>query len=337
MTGRQRTLAALQGQTTHSYPIWLMRQAGRFLPEYRELRSHCTFLELVRSPALCTEAALQPLRRFDLDATIVFSDILVIPDAIGAGLQFVTGDGPKIERPIRSPQDAAPLDWENIPQKLDYVYAAVEQLRQAAPDHALFGFAGAPWTLFCYLVEGGGSSDFWRPRAMLYQQPELAQEILDRLSTVIAQHLRKQAEAGADIVQIFDTWGGLLPQADYKRFIMPCMRKIVSLLEGIPTVLFVRGGAHLLPLIAELPVAGYSLDANTDLQNAHHILQRCTQGNLDNVRLLGTPQGIIDGVHDIHRALHGRRNHIFNLGHGLLPQTPPESVATFVQTIRSLA
>ena len=343
MNGRQRTLAALSGSPVDSPPVWLMRQAGRYLPEYRAVRAETSFLGLIRDAAACTEVALQPLRRYDLDATIVFSDILVIPEAIGAGLSFQTGDGPKIGHPLRTPQDAAGLDWSGLRERLSYVYEAVAALRSAAPDHALFGFAGSPWTLFCYLVEGGGSSDFWRPRAMLWQEPEFCGRILDLLADAVADHLAAQADAGADALQIFDTWGGLLPVADYRRSVLPGLHRLHARLRAtskrVPVLLFARGGGHLLPLLAETAFDGFSLDAAVDIPTARYILKRPTQGNLDNVRLLGSAEGIRAGVADIHAALcasGGTSGHVYNLGHGILPQTAPEAVQTFVGAIRAL-
>jgi uroporphyrinogen decarboxylase len=310
-----------------------MRQAGRFLPEYRELRKNLSFLDLVRSPAACTEAALQPLRRFDLDATIVFSDILVLLDALGAGLRFVAGDGPSLERPLRSEEDARALAWDNPLAGLGYVYEAVAQLRAAAPDRAVIGFAGAPWTLFCYLVDGEGGGDFPRARALLWQEPALAETVLRRLAVLVASHLARQVQAGADVVQVFDTWGGLLPEEDYARFALPGLQYIAGCLGSTPSILFVRGGAHLLHRLVPLGFSALSLDSTTDPSRVHGV---ATQGNLDNTRLLGPASAIDEGVLRIHRALGGRRNHVFNLGHGVLPQTPPESVAAFVAAVRGL-
>lgn len=353
MTGRQRTLAALEGAPADSPPVWLMRQAGRYLPEYRAVRAACSFMELVRDPARCTEVALQPLRRYDLDATIVFSDILVIPDALGAGLSFQTGDGPRFDRPCRD-QAAADALADHAPgltDRLSYVYAAVAALRAAAPDHALFGFAGSPWTLFCYLVEGGGNSDFWRPRALLWQQPDLAARLLDLLADAAADHLAAQAEAGADALQIFDTWGGLLPAPDYQRHVLPSLLRLHARLSARlsarpganlsaragrpPVLLFARNGGHLLPALARTPFDAFSLDATVDLVEARRILRRPTQGNLDNTRLLGAEAAITEGVQAIRAALKGAPDHVYNLGHGILPQTPPEAVTTFVRAVRA--
>ncbi len=310
-----------------------MRQAGRFLPEYRERRATTPFLDLVRSPRLCTEVALQPLRRFDLDATIVFSDILVIPEALGTGLSFEKGDGPKIPRPLQSDAAVDALDWENVCDRLPYVYEAVAALRTAAPSHALFGFAGSPWTLFCYLTQGEGGGEFATARAALWTHPERSFRVLDRLAEVVAEHLIRQARAGADVVQVFDTWGGLLPADDYLAFAAPGLRRIAARLaaERIPSILYVRAGSHLLGVTQDLGYSALSLDSTVHLGEVHGLP---TQGNLDSTRLLGPAEGIVDGVCRIVKSLGNRRNHIVNLGHGILPATKPEAVATFVDAVR---
>lgn len=336
-SGRQRTLAALSGDPADGYPLWIMRQAGRFLPEYRELRTRVSFLELVRSPELCTEVAMQPLRRFDLDATIVFSDILVIPDALGVGLAFQKGDGPRIERPLVDDAAVEALEWDGVCDRLGYVYEAVRSLRAAAPNHALFGFAGSPWTLFCYLVQGEGGHDFAAARAALWAHPERSRRVLGLLADAVAEHLVRQHRAGADVVQIFDSWGGLLPVEDYAAFAAPGLRRISERLraEDIPSVLFIRAGAHLAQLSTTLGYSGLSVDSTVDLA-ALRTAGVPTQGNLDNTRLLGDPAGIREGVRRIHASLGGRRDHVFNLGHGVLPSTSPDAVAVLVDEVRRL-
>lgn len=333
MTGKQRILGILSGQDVDSLPIWLMRQAGRFLPEYRAVRAEHSFLELVHNPALCTEVALQPLRRFDLDGTIVFSDILVIPDALGAELRFVQGDGPSFGRPVRAPGDVAALNSVGVRDRLGYVYSAVESLRKAAPDHALFGFAGSPWTLFCYLVQGAGSSDFAIAKSFLRQHPLEASALLALLADCVSDHLRAQHEAGADVVQVFDTWGGLLSASEYQRWCAPGLAAIARSLGSTPSVLFVRAGAHLVELTRSLGFSALSLHDTVDLDQVHNVP---TQGNLDPTTLLAGSAAIEAEVARLHRQLGGRRNHIWNLGHGILPPTPPEAVGTFVAAVRRL-
>lgn len=333
-TGRTRVLDVLHGRTPDRLPLWLMRQAGRFLPEYRAVRADVPFLELVRSPTLCTEVALQPLRRFDLDATIVFSDILVIPDALGAGLTFERGDGPKITRPLVSEEAVDALEWSGVCDRLGYVYDAVAGLRAAAPDHALFGFAGSPWTLYCYLTQGEGGGEFARARAALWAHPERSARVLSRLTDAVIDHLLRQARAGADVVQVFDTWGGLLPAADYARVAAPGLRRIAEALSAakVPSVLYVRAGAHLVSQCATFGFSALSVDSTVDLARVPGV----TQGNIDNTRLLGPPEAIEAAVRQLYDTLGGRRTHIANLGHGVLPSTPPEAVATLVACLRRL-
>jgi uroporphyrinogen decarboxylase len=335
LDGRARVLAVLRGESPDRFPLWLMRQAGRFLPEYRDLRANTSFLELVRSPELCTEVALQPLRRFDLDATIVFSDILVIPDSLGAGLSFQKGDGPKIERPLQSDAAIDALQWDGVCDRLGYVYDAVRSLRAAAPTHALFGFAGSPWTLFCYLTQGEGGGEFAAARTALWTHPERSRRVLHALADAVAEHLVRQARAGADVVQIFDSWGGLLPADDYARFAEPGLRHIAARLADakVPSVLFVRAGPHLVDLTRDLGFSALSVDSTVDLAGVRGIP---TQGNLDNTRLLGPATAIEEGVRRIAQSLGGRRDHIFNLGHGVLPSTPPEAVGSLVDAVRRL-
>lgn len=324
MNGNDRLLAALAGKPLDRFPVWLMRQAGRYLPEYREIRAKVSFLELCRSPELCTEVALQPLRRYPLDATIVFSDILVVPDAMGAGLRFTAGDGPSFDHPVRGDADLERL-LPSPCDRLGYVYDAVRQLRAAAPDHALLGFAGSPWTLFAYLVEGTADRDF--PHALGALGQPWAEALLDRLTDAVAEHLRRQVEAGADVVQIFDTWGGLLSRADWDRVVAPRIRRVVAAV-GAPTIFFVRAEDGRGEGIA----TAYSVPATADLGH----FAGPTQGNVAPEVLFEGDAAIRSAVAAAHASLGGRSNHVFNLGHGLLPKTPPEAVSCFVTAVQEL-
>lgn len=330
-TGRDRVLEVLGGRPPDRLPLWLMRQAGRFLPEYRAFRQQHSFLEVVRTPAWCTEVALQPLRRFPLDATIVFSDILVVPDVLGLGLRFVSGDGPSFERPVRTAADVDALTVEGALDRLGYVYQAVADLRRAAPDHALFGFAGSPWTLYCYAVQGEGSTDFARARALLWRDPATAERLLGILSELVAGHLERQLDAGADVVQVFDTWGGLLPADAYARFVLPGLRQLRARLDGRRVVLYVRQGAHLVELTRGLGFDALSVHETVDLAG----LGGVTQGNLDPT-LLYAPGAVRGEVERLVRGLGGRRTHLVNLGHGLLPDTPVEGVQALCDAVGEL-
>ncbi len=336
MTGRARILAAFEGGPVDRLPIWLMRQAGRYLPEYREVRSQLAFLDLVRSPEACTEVAMQPLRRFPLDATIVFSDILTILDAIGAGLKFQVGDGPSLGRPVREPADIDRLDFTGLGERLGYTYGAVRELRLAAPDHALFGFAGSPWTLFCYLVQGEGSSDFAKARTFARQFPVETDHLLTLLADAVTDHLVAQIDAGADAVQIFDTWGGLLSAEAWRRLSWPSLRRIRNSLElahpEARTVLFVRAG-HLTEIAETVGFRVLSFHDTAALRPARRG-GMATQGNIDNTCLLAGTDAIHAEVRRLADDLGAdTRSHIVNLGHGILPSTPPEAVATLCEAV----
>jgi len=330
VTGRQRFLGTLhRDPSVEGRPVWLMRQAGRFLPEYRDLRSRHSFMDLVHSPALCTEAALQPLRRFDLDATIVFSDILVIPDALGMGLTFTPGDGPRLANPLREQRQL-----ESRLGPLDYVYEAVAQLRAAAPGHALLGFAGAPWTLYCYMVDGEGG-EFPLARQSIRADELRARAMLDRLADLVADHLLAQLRAGADAVQVFDTWAGRLDADAYARIVTPGLERIAARLAGHDSILFLRGADQLSRRVGKARFTAVSVDAGADLRAVRgEMAGWVTQGNVASEVLLG---GDIEGaVRGVFEATGGARDHVYNLGHGVVPATPPESVARFVNAVRAL-
>lgn len=334
--GRDRILASFASQPVDRLPIWLMRQAGRYLPEYRELRARMSFLELCHSSEACTEVALQPLRRFPLDATIVFSDILTVLDAAGAGLRFVTGDGPSLANPVRTPADAAKLDWTDMTGKLGFTYKAVRELRLAAPDHALFGFAGAPWTLFCYLIEGEGSSDFAKARTFARQFPEDTTALLNHLADAVADHLIAQIDAGADAVQVFDTWGGLLSGEAWRRLSLPSLvrvhQRVLAHHPAARTMLFVRAG-HLVSASTEAGYRAMSLHDTASLADAR-LPGTVTQGNLDNTCLLAGTDAIRAEVRRLEQDLKGGTlGHIVNLGHGILPSTGPEAVSVLCEAV----
>ncbi len=339
MRSRDRFLAAFSGADVDRPPLWLMRQAGRYLPGYRALRARHAFWEVCKDPALSTEAALEPIRLFDLDAAIVFSDILVVPDALGLGVQFTTGEGPVLQYPVRCTDDLERLDARAARAKLSFVPAAVRHLRAAiGEDRALLGFAGAPWTLFAYAVEGQSSDDFRRARLMLQRDSVLAGRAMALFADVTIELLLAQLEAGADAVQLFDTWAGLLSAHDYARFVAPHVARICAAVQsaGGRLLLFVRGGAHLMPELARLPADGLSLDWRVDWREARRLCpDRVLQGHLDPVVLLGDDAGIIAAAQRVladMTASSGARRCIFNLGHGVLPETEMRAVETLVKT-----
>lgn len=340
MHSRERFLAALRGDALDRPPVWLMRQAGRYLPGYRALRAEHSFWDVCQNPELSTRAALEPLDRFKLDAAIVFSDILVVPLAMGLGVSFGPGEGPRIARPLRTGADLDAWQLDGVLDRIAYLPNAVKHLKATLQDrYGILGFAGAPFTLFAYCVEGGGSDDFREARTLMHRDPQLAKRALNTIADVVAGLLMRQVEAGADAVQLFDSWGGLLAPDEYREFALPALQRITEKLRArnVPTLLFVRGGHHLLPLLGETGVTGFSLDWRTEWQVAREMYpEHLLQGNIDPVLLLGSADVIRQRtralLETMKRTSDGR-SCILNLGHGILPGTPPETVAALCDTV----
>lgn len=342
MTEALRFLAALKGQPVDKTPVWLMRQAGRYLPEYRALRAEAgSFLALCQNPDWATEVTLQPLRRFDLDAAIIFSDILVVPMAMGAELTFQAGEGPRFANPVRT--DA---DWQRLAvagvESLEYVPQALRQVKQEiAGKTALIGFAGSPWTVATYLVEGGSSKDFRHIKRMLYQQPDTLHGLLQRLCDATKTYLSMQVAGGADALMIFDTWGGILNTPAYQtaslHYLQQLSEYVKSTHPDIPVILFTKGGARWLEDIAATGCDGVGLDWTISLGEARERLgdKVTLQGNLDPALLYASPDRIEAAVKE-HLASYGHgHRHIFNLGHGVLQETPPEHVEALVEAVHA--
>jgi uroporphyrinogen decarboxylase len=328
-------------------PMWMMRQAGRYLPEYCETRRRAgSFLQLCKSPAMACEVTLQPLARYQLDAAILFSDILTVPDAMGLGLYFAEGEGPKFERPLREEWAIRDLTAPDPGVHLRYVIDAVAEIRRALDNSVpLIGFSGSPFTLACYMVEGGGSEDFRTVKTMLYDRPDLLHHILDVTARAVADYLNAQIEAGAQAVMIFDTWGGALPAWAYREFSLAYMRRIVSGLtkerdgEPVPSIVFTKGGGQWLEAISGIGTDAVGLDWTTDLGEARRRVADgvALQGNLDPVALFASPEGVAREarrVLDSFGAHTEKSGHVFNLGHGISQFTPPEHVSALVETVR---
>jgi uroporphyrinogen decarboxylase len=340
-------IRALLRQPTPYTPVWIMRQAGRYLPEYNATRARAgSFLALAKSPDLATEVTLQPLERFPLDAAIVFSDILTIPDAMGLGLTFAEGEGPRLARPLREEREIRKLAAPDPYEHLGYVLDTVRQTRAALNDRVpLIGFCGSPYTLACYMVEGGGSSDFRTVKTMLYARPELLHHILQVNCRAATAYLNAQIEAGAQVVMIFDTWGGMLGAREYREFSLSYMQRIVEGLRRehdgarIPTILFTKGGGGWLDAIAASGCDAVGVDWTVDLGAARdHVGQRvCLQGNLDPAVLLAGAPAVRAGAAAVLAAYGKGGGHVFNLGHGVTPLTPPEAVATLVEAVHELS
>ena len=335
-----RLLRALAGQPTDYTPAWLMRQAGRYLPEYRATRERAgSFLALARTPELCAEVALQPLARFALDAAILFSDILTVPDAMGLGLSFGEGEGPRFARPLRDEAAIRALAVPDPTVELRYVLDAVRATRQALANRVpLIGFSGSPFTLACYMVEGSGSSDWQTLKTLRHARPELLHRILEVNARAVAEYLNAQIEAGAQAVMLFDTWGGALAYEDYEPFSLAYSRTTMQKLKGgVPVILFTKGGN---PWLAPMMASGaqaIGLDWTSDAREARRLAQGrvALQGNLDPVALFAPPDSVRAAVRRVLDAFGPAPGHIFNLGHGILPRTPIDSVAAAVDEVRT--
>lgn len=336
-------LRALLRQPTEHTPIWLMRQAGRYLPEYCETRRRAgNFMNLCKNPHLACEVTLQPLARYDLDAAILFSDILTVPDAMGLGLYFVEGEGPKFERPLREEWEIRNLAAPDPGVELRYVIDAVAEIRRALDNSVpLIGFSGSPFTLACYMIEGGASEDFRTIKAMLYDRPELLHHVLEVNAAAVTAYLNAQIEAGAQAVMIFDTWGGVLSHRAYREFSLAYMQRIVEGLERehggvrIPSIVFTKGGGQWLEDIASIGCDAVGLDWTTDIGAARRRVGErvALQGNLDPVALFAQPEKIAREACAILDAYGPGSGHVFNLGHGISQFTPPEHVAALVGAV----
>lgn len=335
-------LRALKGESLKRPPFWLMRQAGRYLPEYRNLRKQSkNFLDFCYSPDLAVEATLQPLRRYGFDAAILFSDILVVPDGLGQKVEFREGEGPVLE-PVRSLDDINRLSLDGFHDHLQPVYETVGRLSAEIPEQTtLIGFAGAPWTVATYMVEGKGSKDYPQARTWAYADPDGFGKLIDLLIEATSAYLIKQVEHGAEVIQLFDTWAGVLSESQFQRWVIRPTAEIVKRLNtacpGVPVMGFPRGaGIMYRDFVSQTGVDGVSLDNSMPVSwAAEHLQPLCTvQGNLDNMALIAGGAAMEDEIRAILEAFAGG-SHIFNLGHGILPQTPPEHVDRLAAIIHS--
>jgi uroporphyrinogen decarboxylase len=340
--------AALRQPTPYT-PLWLMRQAGRYLPEYKATRARAgSFMGLATSPDYATEVTLQPLERFPLDAAILFSDILTVPDAMGLGLSFGEGEGPRFAKTVRDEASLNELHFDL--NSLKYVFDAVSSIRKALNGRVpLIGFAGSPWTLACYMVEGRGSDDYRLVKSFLYQRPDLMQRLLDQMADAVAAYLNAQVDAGAQALMLFDSWGGVLSHDAYLRYALPASQRVLRQLkrtgadgQQVPLILFTKGGGLWLQEQSETGADMLGLDWTMDLGRARGIVQDrvALQGNLDPMILFGSPEAVqseakrvLDSFGRPQRADGSWGGHVFNLGHGISQHTPPEQVAALVETV----
>jgi len=331
-------LRAARGESIERYPVWLMRQAGRILPEYRAVRSKLSgFKELVETPSFASEVTIQPVDLLGVDAAIIFSDILVVPEAMGLEYQMIEQKGPWFEKTIKSEADLKYAEFDfDVEDRLGYV---MEAIRITAKDLngrvPLIGFAGAPWTILCYMVEGHGSKTFSESRKMLYTNPKLAHELLSRITKVTIKYLKAQIKAGADMIQLFDSWAGILGKEQYTEFGLRYVRQIVDAIEEVPTTIFAKGAYASLEDIATSNCNTVGLDWNMNIEAIRKTVgeSRTLQGNLDPCALYGSHKDVENATINMMNSFSSKR-HIVNLGHGVYPDIDPEKVKTFIKTVK---
>ena len=342
-----RLIRALLRQPVDITPVWMMRQAGRYLPEYLKVRKQAgSFMNLCTNPELACEVTMQPLERFPLDAAILFSDILTIPDAMGLGLYFEEGEGPRFKKPVRTAADVNALGVPDPETELRYVMDAVRLIRKTLDNRLpLIGFSGSPWTLATYMVEGSSTKTFSRIKGMLYSEPRLLHQLLDTIAASVSSYLNAQIAAGAQAVMIFDTWGGVLTPDDYQDFSLQYMQKIIANLtreadgQQVPVVLFTKGGCQWLELMADTGADALGLDWSTDLAMARKRVgdRVALQGNLDPAVLYATPDVIREQVGHVLAQFGQGSGHVFNLGHGITPDVDPENAGALVKAVHELS
>ena len=342
-----RFLRALKREPVDMTPVWMMRQAGRYLPEYRASRQKAgSFMDLCTNPDLACEVTLQPLARFPLDAAILFSDILTIPDAMGLGLYFETGEGPRFRKIVRTAADVDALPIPDVESDLGYVMKAVSTIRRELNGSVpLIGFSGSPWTLATYMVEGGSSKDFRHLKAMIYDQPELAHQLLDKLAQTVIAYLNAQIRYGAQAVQIFDTWGGSLSAEAYQQFSLRYMKQIVDGLirdhdgRAVPVILFTKNGGLWLESMAATGCDALGLDWTINIGDARRRVgdKVALQGNMDPAVLYASPATIRAEVKRLLKDFGDHPGHVFNLGHGITPEVDPEHARVFIEAVHEFS
>jgi uroporphyrinogen decarboxylase len=342
-----RLLKALLGEPVDFTPVWMMRQAGRYLPEYRATRAKAgSFLDLCKNPELACEVTIQPLDRYPLDAAILFSDILTVPDAMGLGLYFTEGEGPKFERPVQSEQAVAALGQPDMEQELRYVMDGVRTIRRELDGRVpLIGFSGSPWTLATYMVEGGGTKNFAKIKRMMFDQPDLMHRLLSKVASAVTEYLNAQIAAGAQAVMLFDTWGGVLTPQCYEEFSLAYMERIVNGLtresEGrrVPVILFTKGGGFWLEKMADTGCDALGIDWTLSLAEARKRVgdRVALQGNMDPSVLYASPERIRAEVAQVLESYGAGSGHVFNLGHGIHPEIDPEHAGAFIDAVHELS
>ena len=336
-----RFLKACRREPVDCTPVWLMRQAGRYMREYRRLREKHSILEIIKTPDLAVEVTMQPVSAFDLDAAIIFADILPPLEAMGLSLEFIRGEGPVIHNPLRIAADVAALRVPDPRESLSFTMEAIRLARQELDSRVpLIGFSGAPFTLASYAIEGGATRSFALTKSLMYNQPQAWHELMDKLATMVGEYLKAQAEAGAQALQLFDSWAGALSPADYRRYVLPYSRRAIQTAQssGVPVIHFATGTSGMLEVFKEAGGDVIGVDWRVELADAWRRLgdDVAVQGNLDPVALFAPISELKQRVADILAQADGRPGHIFNLGHGILPQTPVEHVAALVDMVHEM-
>lgn len=333
-------LRAAKGEDIERYPVWLMRQAGRILPEYRAVRAKLSgFKELVETPELAAEVTIQPVDLLDVDAAIIFSDILVVPEAMNVPYEMLEAKGPWFNHTIRSEEEAKRVETDfDVEDRLGYVMEAIRITKNELNGRVpLIGFAGAPWTIFCYMTEGHGSKTFSEARKLLFTNPTLAHQLLQNITDVTIRYLKAQVNAGADMIQVFDSWAGILGTEQYAAFALPYLEQIAAAITEVPVTLFSKGAITSVPAIAALDCNTVGLDWNMDVATVRRQIgnTRTLQGNLDPCALYGSHQTVESETIKMLHSFGKNKRHIVNLGHGVYPDIDPEKVKTFIKTVKS--
>lgn len=341
MARSDRFLKACRKEPVDCTPIWMMRQAGRYLKEYRDIRSKYSFIEMCKTPELVVEVTLQPVRRFELDAAIIFADILLPLEYMGIDFEFTKDDGPQIKNPVRTKKEVEKMRTFVIEEHMDYLLTSIKLVRKELDGKVpLIGFSGAPFTLASYIIEGGGSKNYIHTKTMMYKEPDTWHLLMEKLVDMIIDYLNAQIKAGAQAVQVFDSWVGCLCPSDYKEFILPHQKRLFEGLDkSVPNIHFAFGASHLLKLVKEAGGDVIGLDWRIDIDDAWRLLnyETAVQGNLDPTALYGSKDYIKKRVEDILKRAENRNGHIFNLGHGILPTVPVENAEYLVNLVHELS
>ena len=341
MSRADRFLKACRRESVDCTPVWMMRQAGRYLPEYRDIRAKHTFLEMCKTPELAAEVTIQPVRRYEIDAAIIFADILLPLEPMGIGLEFAKGEGPVIHNPVRTMADVQKLKPIDAANQIEYLMKAIKLvLRELDGKVPLIGFSGAPFTLASYIIEGGGSRNYEHAKAMMFAEPRAWHRLMEHLTGVIINYLNAQIDSGVQVVQLFDSWVGALGPSDYREFVLPHQKSVIAgVKRAVPLIHFAHGATHLLEMAAEAGGDVIGLDWRCDLDAAWKRVgyDKAVQGNLDPVSLFGSRDFIRKRTKDILDRAGGRNGHIMNLGHGILQQTPLDHAAEFINATHELS